>query len=89
MTESRTLGFIKEWGPLLFFVFTLGVAWATMNSRVDQKLDAIRFVSDSARSAAISDRQDRDIQSQSAELKEAINRLSQLICYRSPNPACR
>lgn len=87
--ESRTIRFVRDWGPLLILIFTIGVAWATTQARIDQKLDTIRFVSDSVRRDAVNARQDVLIQTEQAEVREAVSRLSQLICYRSPNPACR
>ena len=46
-TESKTIRFARDWGPLLFLFFSIGVAWATTQNRLDQKLDAVRFVADS------------------------------------------
>lgn len=86
---SRVRILIRDWGPLFILIFTVGIAWATMNAKVDQKLDSIRFVADSLHREATDQRQDVLIQQQQVELQESLRRLSQLICYQSPNPACR
>ena len=87
--EGRMLRIARDWGPLLTLIFLAGIAWSTMEHKVDQKLDSIRYVADSVRRDAFIARQDRDLEVQQLQLTSAINRLSQLICYQSPNPACR
>lgn len=60
----RQLQTLKAWAPLVATVFSAGVIWATLQNKVDNKVDVIRFKLDSVETR-------RDI----IELREAVREL--------------
>lgn len=73
-------------------VFTLGVSYATARAALNEKADVVSVLQIRTALALDSLRNDaraNQLQRMEVKIDSVNNRITQLVCYRSANPACR